>query len=253
MQPNFPGMNPYLENPSLWSEVHTWLMIELARSLNPLITPKYRAAVEKRIYSESLLIGVPDISVFQQDLPSRESSAATQTVSAPIRVRIPETEETIERYLEIREVQTKEVITVVEVLSPKNKRTGEGRDQYTTKRQRVLSSQTHLVEIDLLRGGNPMPVMGKVRSDYRILVSRAEQRPEAELYPFDLRDRIPCFALPLKPEDPEPVVDLQDLMQQIYQFAALDFAIDYTTQPSPSLNRENFAWVQTLLSSSTQP
>jgi Protein of unknown function (DUF4058) len=253
MQPNFPGMNPYLENPSLWSEVHTWLMIELARSLNPLITPKYRAAVEKRIYSESLLIGIPDISVFQQNLSSTEASVATQTISTPIKVRIPETEETIERYLEIREVQTKEVITVVEVLSPKNKRTGEGRDQYTTKRQRVLSSQTHLVEIDLLRGGNPMPVMGEVRSDYRILVSRAEQRPEAELYPFNLRDRIPCFALPLKPEDPEPIVDLQDLMQQIYQFAALDFAIDYRTQPIPGLNRENFAWVQTLLPSSTQP
>nr|WP_199313395.1 DUF4058 family protein [Leptolyngbya sp. FACHB-671] len=34
MTPSFPGMNPYLENPSLWSEVHSWLIVELAPSLN---------------------------------------------------------------------------------------------------------------------------------------------------------------------------------------------------------------------------
>jgi hypothetical protein len=130
MATSFPGMNPYLENPALWSEVHSWLIVELARSLNPSLIPKYRAAVEKRVY------------------------------------------------------------TVVEVLSPKNKRVGEGRDKYLTKRQKVLNSATHLVEIDLLRTGNLMPRAEVIRSDYRILVSRANLRPEAELYPFNVPESI---------------------------------------------------------------
>jgi Protein of unknown function (DUF4058) len=60
MTPNFPGMNPYLENPALWSEVHSWLIVELARELNPSLIPKYRAAVEKRVYMDSLLVGMTD-------------------------------------------------------------------------------------------------------------------------------------------------------------------------------------------------
>ena len=67
MQPRFPGMNPYLENPNLWTEVHFGLIAVLARSLNSLITPKYRAAVEKRVYSDSLLVGIPDVSVFDEE------------------------------------------------------------------------------------------------------------------------------------------------------------------------------------------
>jgi hypothetical protein len=66
MTPNFPGMNPYLENPELWSEVHFGLIAVLARSLNAIITPKYRAAVEKRVYSDTLLVGIPDVSVLQK-------------------------------------------------------------------------------------------------------------------------------------------------------------------------------------------
>jgi Protein of unknown function (DUF4058) len=65
MHPNFPGMNPYLENPETWSEVHFWLIAELARMLNPVLAPKYRAAVEKRVYSDAILVGIPDVAVFQ--------------------------------------------------------------------------------------------------------------------------------------------------------------------------------------------
>jgi hypothetical protein len=50
MGPLFSGLNPYLENPELWPEVHFGLISALARSLNTQITPKYRAAVEKRVY-----------------------------------------------------------------------------------------------------------------------------------------------------------------------------------------------------------
>jgi len=249
MTANFPGMNPYLENPSLWSEVHSWLIVELARWLNPSLVPKYRAAVEKRVYLDALLVGIPDASVFQQNLKAEPSAAGTTTgvLSQPMRVTLPLTEEITERYLEIREVKTGRVVTVVEVLSPKNKRVGEGRDKYLAKRQKVLNSATHLVEIDLLRTGNFMPMTEAIRSDYRILVSRANLRPEAELYPFNVRESMPQFLLPLQPSDQEPVVNLSEVLRQVYQEAALDLAIDYLVQPVPPLSDSDFEWVQSLM------
>jgi Protein of unknown function (DUF4058) len=246
MKPTFPGMNPYLENPELWSEVHSWLIVLLARSLNPLLTPKYRAAVEKRVYSDSLLVGIPDVSVFQTKLPASRRATTAKTLSQPLKVNVPMIEEVRENYLEIRQVGTGKVVTVIEVLSPKNKRVGEGRDKYNTKRMLVLDSQSHLVEIDLLRTGNPQPILGLVRSDYRILVSRSEARPEAELYPFNLRDPIPLFQLPLQPQDDEPIVNLYEVLEEVYEEAALDLVIDYSQQPVPPVTEETFQWIQTL-------
>ncbi len=249
MQSPFPGMNPYLEAPALWSEVHSWLIVELARTLNQRIIPKYRAAVEKRVYEESILVGIPDVSIVRQSraVPVKATPTATATLSQPILVALPESETTIERYLEVREVATGEVVTVVEILSPKNKRTGEGRDQYLSKRQKVLGSQSHLVEIDLLRGGEALPMQDAGTSDYRVLVSRVEQRPIAELYPFNLRDRLPCFGLPLRSGDESVPIDLNVLMQMVYESAALDLAIDYGQQPTPGLSQDDFDWVQMMV------
>jgi hypothetical protein len=221
----------------------------LARSLNPSLVPKYRAAVEKRVYLDALLVGIPDASVFQQTPEIEPSSVVTTGVlSKPIRVTLPLTEEITERYLEIREVKTGRVVTVVEVLSLKNKRVGEGRDKYLT-RQKVLNSATHLVEIDLLRTGNFMPMVEAIHSDYRILVSRANLRPEAELYPFNMQESIPQFLLPLQSPDQEPIVNLSEVLRQVYQEAALDLAIDYSVQPIPPLSESDFQWIQSLMES----
>jgi Protein of unknown function (DUF4058) len=249
MRSRFPGMNPYLESPSLWSEVHSWIIVELARTLNVGLLPKYRAAVEKRVYEESILVGIPDVSIVRQAAmvqPPRQSTA-TLTLSDPILVELPQLELTIERYLEVRDVASGEVVTVVEVLSPSNKRSGEGRDQYLAKRKKLLSSSVHLVEIDLLRGGEPMPMRSPVTSDYRVLVSRLEQRSIAELYAFNLRDQLPCFLLPLRNDDPEPIVDLNIVMDVVVQSAGLEFAIDYDQAIVPTLKADDLAWVRQLM------
>ena len=247
MLPSFPGMNPYLEAPDLWMEVHAWLIVQLARTLNPLLQPKYRAAVEQRVYTDALLVGIPDVSVVEQPQPQPDGPKAMATLSLPITVSLPMPEEVRETYLEIRQIGTGQVVTVVEVLSPKNKRPGKGLAQYGAKRLKVLESQSHLVEIDLLRTGDPLPMTGGVASDYRILVSRAQRRPQAELYPFGLRETIPLFPLPLRSGDDEPTVDLYRLLQDIYTAAALEAVIDYSQQPTPPLSSADFQWVQTLV------
>ncbi len=240
----FPGMNPYLENPALWQEVHTWLMVQLARTLNPVLKPTYRAAVEQRVYSDSLLVGIPDVSVSQSQ--PQERIANTSTLSQALKVTIPMPEEVRESYLEIRQMGTGKVVTVIEVLSPKNKRPGEGRDHYTNKRRKVLASRSHLIEINLLRTGEPLLMLGGIPSDYHILVSRADRRPEAELYPFNLREPMPLFALPLQSGDNEPIVDLHQVLEQVYEEANLDLVIDYSQPPVPPVTDSDFQWIQAL-------
>ncbi len=125
--------------------------------------------------------------------------------------------ELYQRYLEVREMGTDEVITIVELLSPTNKRAKDGRADYEKKRRLILASQTHLVELDLLRGAKPMAMHG-AQSDatYRILVSRSEQRPIAalhedvlaDLYAVMLDQPLPDIPIPLKPGEPEPVLAL---------------------------------------------
>ncbi len=255
MSSPFPGMNPYLEHPNFWPEFHHLLISILAESLNPQVLPKYRVAIEKRIYQmsgeEALLIGIPDVTVerLRKDTKLKSSNLAVATPSvAPVSVTVPMPIEFREGYLEVRETATKEVVTAIEVLSPTNKRSRKGRQIYQEKRQAVLGSRTHLVEIDLLRGGEPMPVLdSNLNSDYRILVSRSDRRPRADLYAFNLPDRIIPFPLPLLTGDIEPVIDLQELLDCVYERAGYEVAINYDSDPIPPLLAADAAWVDSLL------
>ncbi|MEC4812197.1 MAG: DUF4058 family protein [Scytonema sp. PMC 1069.18] len=252
----FPGMNPYLENPALWSGIHHRLITAIANDLAPKIRPNYIAAIEERVYEmsgeASLLVGVPDVSIQSSKkpsptLPSSVTSTAP-TLAQPIEVTLPLLEALTESYLEIRSVKTGEVITVIEVLSPKNKQSIVGRLQYETKRQKIFRSNTHLVEIDLLRQGKSMPILEKeINSDYQILVSRSNIRPKAELYQFNLQDKIPQFLLPLRLDDTEPVVDLQKLLHEIYDQGGYDLRLDYSRSPVPNLSESDVAWTEELL------
>ncbi|MEM6599163.1 MAG: DUF4058 family protein [Cyanobacteria bacterium P01_D01_bin.36] len=251
-RPNFPGMNPYLENSAIWPEVHYGLLGALMRFLNPQLNPKYRVAVEKRVYMDSVLVGIPDTVVFEKTNnppaaePTLQQDIQTAVLSKPEIVSVPMSQEVSERYLEVREVDSGRVVTVVELLSPKNKQPGEGRRQYADKRQRLLATQTHLIEIDLLRAGTPMLVEGGRNADYQILVSRSNERPAAARYPFDLPEPIPCFPLPLSAEDTEPVIDLAVLLKQACSEAALDLAIDYGSAPVPALSPSAQSWLEML-------
>lgn len=259
----FLGMNPYLEHPALWSGIHHRLMTAIANDLASQIRPKYIVAIEERVYEmsgeKSLLVGVPDVSVqsaspgnaalTQTATSTTESNVAVTTLTAqPIEVTIPIPETLTESYLEVRAVETGEVIAAIEVLSPKNKQSAVGRLQYETKRQKILGSSTHLVEIDLLRQGEPMPILNPaIQSHYRILVSRSNTRPKAQLYAFNLPNRIPEFPLPLRSEDAEPLVDLQRLVNEIYEQGSYDLRLDYTSEPVPALSEADAAWVDRVL------
>lgn len=245
-----PGMNPYIESPELWSEFHSRMIVAIADALDDCLSRNYRVAVEKRVYlsddGESILVGIADVSV--TGFPQNTTQTATLTTAIqPLNIQIPIAQEIQERFLEIREAGTGSVITTIELLSPKNKRSGDGRDTYVQKRQKILTSATNLVEIDLLRSGKPFPMVGATPSDYRILISRSPQRPKAQ-YAFNLQQPIPAFPIPLRSGEEEPLLELQPLLHRVYDRARLELAIDYSQVCSPKLSKEDEDWLQDLVS-----
>ncbi|MGB3650888.1 MAG: DUF4058 family protein [Rivularia sp. (in: cyanobacteria)] len=254
MSSPFPGMNPYLEHPELFPGLHHWLIIEIARFLSPQLRPKYRVAVEVRTYNmdeNSLQVGIPDVTI--KSRVSANDSTTTNVAIAepstePVRVRVPIPWTIKEGYLEVREVGTEALITTIEILSPSNKRAGKGRQKYLKKREGVLETRTNLVEIDLLRKGEPMPIVdNNIQSHYRILVYRGETRPFADLYAFNLQNVIPSFPLPLRSGDREPVINLQELLNEIYDVSGYDLVVDYSLEAVPALSEENKVWADGIL------
>lgn len=254
MPSTFPGMDPYLEHPNSWPNVHHRLISAIADSLAPQLLPKYQVLIEERIYqtvgADSLLVGIPDAVVkpTQATPYPTNTNVAISVPTQPITVMLPMPEKVRQGHLEIRDIATSEVVTAVEVLSPTNKRAGEERRQYETKRQTILGSSTHLVEIDLLRQWEPMSTLGNsIQTNYRILVSQSNRRPKADLYAFNLPDPIPSFGLPLRVEDVEPPINLQDLFNGVYDRSGYGFVIDYSREPVPPLSEADAAWADAWL------
>jgi hypothetical protein len=231
--------------------VHNGLIATLQLVLAPQLRPRYCIALEERVYvtepDQRAFIGRPDLAVVGHP----EAGATFQpmaSASSGLTVRVPLPDEVRETYLEVRETGTDYVITVPEILSPTHKRPGRGRQIYEGKRLDVLATRTHLVEIDLIRAGEPMPILDNgSTSHYRILVSRGDRRPHATLYAFGVRQMIPPFPLPLKPEDQEPLVDIGGLLHDLYDRASYDLRLDYQGEPVPSLSAEDALWADQLL------
>jgi len=252
----FPGMDPYLEHPALWEDVHTRLIVAIADSLGPQVRPHYRVAVERRIYlavfapEEYELVGKPDVVISG---PHQSATSSIAQIATRVMPRVGELvmpDQVVERYLEIRDVVTGDVVTVVELLSPTNKLTREGRSQYERKRLKVLGSATHLIEIDLLRAGEPFPM--RIQQDdsqplYRIVVSRSQDRPRAEIYLFGLHDPIPDLPIPLRADAADAILPLNQVLHDVYDRAGYDQILNYHQPPVPPLTEADAAWAMTLI------
>ena len=260
MQTPFPGMDPYLERRGLWHEVHADLIVGIRQYLVPLLRPRYRVAIEQHTYlalsppKAEKPVGYPDVLVVSPKTTGpitqpADSAHATTIGVSPVVGELPMFSEVKQRFLEVRDVETREVITAIEILSPANKTNFAGRTQYESKRQKVLSSLTHLIEIDLLRVGHPLPMMVSGQSSYRIVISRSQHRPQADIYLFGIRESIPDVPIPLRPGETELILPLNQILHNIYDQGAYDLAIDYQHPPEPQLLDEDAEWAQKLVTS----
>ncbi|HET7090401.1 MAG TPA: DUF4058 family protein [Anaerolineae bacterium] len=243
----FPGMDPYLERPGVWEDIHTPLILEIANLLEPRIQPLFRVAVERRAYQT--MLWEPETPAAEPETLLAPRDAAPGGVK-PRACELPLPQQVIEHFLEIRDVISGEAVTIIEVLSLDNKLTPEGRQEYERQRRAVLGGPANLVEIDLLRAGDPFPmrVEGQsVRSDYRIVVSRAPFRPHADVYLFGVRDAIPDIPIPVQRGKTEPMLPLNEILHNLYDRAGPDLVIDYRQPPDPPLSAEDAEWANPLL------
>ena len=252
MSTPFPGMDPYLEHSDVWPDVHNSLIIALRDYLAPRVRPRYYVSIEQRAYKQEpgglSFLGRPDVAVVAEPAVDYQVAPTTdlRPVSA-ITVELPIPDILRETYLDVKD-RGGEIITCLEILSPANKVPGRGRSMYEHKRRWVLESRTHLVEIDLLRGGLPMAAAGNGHGmHYRILVSREERRPKADLLPFTVRHPIPDFVLPLQRGDEDVTVPLNTLFHDLYDRAGYDLRVDYRSDPAPPLEGDDTAWADALL------
>jgi hypothetical protein len=244
----FPGMNPYFEQAAHWLDFHTEFFSALRRLLAPQVGPKYIVQLEEHVSIHDLppqprqRLGTADLSLARPG-GGEMARIGAGLPEAPAEVWLPEQDVDEVPYLEVRDRLGRELVTVIELLSPSNKRAGEDREQYLAKRRELLRSATHLVEIDLLRGWTHMPQEGRPECDYSVMVSRAEQRRPAGFWPIMLRDRLPLIPIPLRPPDDAVAVDLQEVLHRAYDGPGYEHFI-YSGNPEPSLAPEDATWAR---------
>lgn len=254
----FPGMDPYLEDRTIWPGFHHRLADEFADRLNARIGPKYYADVQVQTVFDQVSIGIPraiypDVSVFKASPPGPASETATaEAVISPAPVqRLAVAGQTKLHAVRIYVTETNELVTAVEILSPYNKR-GEGLNEYRRKRSKLLSSPIHLVEIDLLRGGQrpgrEVEEPPLEEADYILLVNRSREddpRRISEIWPAALNEALPVLPIPLTAPDPDAPLDLNASIRSIYDRAGYAWRLTYQQPaPPPKLRPEMAAWLE---------
>jgi hypothetical protein len=244
-------MDPYLEAPSIWPDVHTSLMSIFREQLAPLLAPKYLAELETQVVIDRLddepQVVLPDVSVTSPDMSAATSSAVAVAAPAPVRVRVPLEVPARLISLYIRQRETARLVAVIELLSPVNKRRGKGREEYLEKRHTFLTSPVHFIEIDLLRSYPRMPFDDPLPSaHYLVMVCNAGERPHSSVWPISVRQPLPTVPLALLPPDPPVPLDLGQAIGTAYERARYDLRVDYRTPPVPPLSPADAAWAAAL-------
>lgn len=252
----FPGMNPYLEQEDVWHDFHERFMPAAAEMLLPQVRPDYIIKLDEHAYIHELpadqrrLAGRPDVAVVDSR-SNRSRAAAEASAVAPVYGELPLAVD-VERhaFVEIRDRQTREIVTVLELLSPSNKRLGADRESYLAKRLEFLRSPAHLVEIDLLRGGPRLPVEGLPPCDYYAIVSRSGERPRAGIWPLRLADPLPSIPVPLRHPHSDASLDLGALLHRVYDAAGYADYV-YSGVPQPPLSNAEARWAAQFLPSTS--
>ena len=183
----FPGIDPYIEFCGRWQDFHSALLIYYRVALNESLPEDYVAQVEE----EASLM--------------RDSGGKT-----------PRPHPDVATWIEIRKLPDLDLVTVIEVLSPTNK-TGEGWYEYLKKRNGYIERPVHIVELDFLIAGHRLPMERPLpRGNFHAIVSRAERRPDADVYSWSIRDPLSAIPIPLEHPDPDVILDLAPACAMAY-------------------------------------
>lgn len=258
----FPGMNPYLEDPQLWPGVHHRFVTYLADAIAPFLPEGYLADIDERVYVEkpdTLRIIAPDVTISRsvhRPYPVREATGGVALADPPLQIEI-QPFPVREAFLQIFRLKggERQLVTVIELLSPANKTPGaQGRELYLEKQRELLHSTTHLMEIDLLHYGEhtvfaPRPALeGYKKWDYVVCLHKGGWGDgSAWVWLVELRERLPRVIVPLLEGDPDVVVDLQAVFNQVYQQGRYGVVVNYSAEPPVALSKEEGKWMDGVL------
>jgi hypothetical protein len=255
----FPGMDPFLEDPGLWPDVHNTLIGVIREFLVRRLSAKYYARIEERVYisdddDPGRTVIIPDVRVGERPDDVRQgdsASAATLQIAKPLVIATLIDDEIHEPFVEVIDRADRSVVTVIEVVSPSNKVPGSrGRESYRKKRAEVLRSPCHWLEVDFLRSGSPwIPRQMTTQGDYFVYLCRIEHRPNSYLWPIRLSESLPVVAVPLKDGDADVPLDLQTALATADERAGYERVVDYRKPPGIPLPEQYDAWADQLLKS----
>ena len=256
----FPGMNPWLEG--YWGDLHTTLTTYTRDFLQKRLPQDLKARVETYLAVELPDDGPndhrrmsPDVHVVEEHGPGFPKPDAGAIVMAePVRIRRVLPPRKL-RYVKIVDVKDdRRVVTAIEFLSPANKTSKSGRDQYEQKQRELLDAEVNLVEIDFLRSGNWVIAApennapANCREPYRISAVRANDSQICEMYPATFSSPLPTIRIPLRDTDDDVGLPLQQLVDQAYENGGYD-DIDYSKPATPPLTEAAQEWAMKYLKS----
>jgi hypothetical protein len=210
-------MDPFLEQEKLWPLFQHHLISCLYQTVLPGLVDRYRARVGQRRYTTEQALFT---SIIREDHE--------------------------EEYIEVRQRGDGRLVTLIEVVSPSNKTTPEGRKAYLDKREECRAVRCNIVEIDLVLQGRPMLEYsrdGLPEWDYAVTVTRATQPERHEIYTATLQKKLPRFRLPLAHDDRDTVLDLQATFTRCFDQGDFVSLIDYKREPSIRLSDERRSWI----------
>jgi hypothetical protein len=249
----FPGMDPWLEDPALFPDLHDSLVVYLREVIQARLPKPYFTAINSYVWlDEPERYVQPDVDVLRAPgMNGGGTAIATESLAEAIVIPAPLGEPRT-TFLEIRApYENERLVTSVEVLSWKNKSAGRrARDLYHRKQEQVMSGQANLVEIDLLRGGTHATSVPRAELearaspfDYHVCVRRIEDAENSHVYTVRMQDRLPKFPIPLLPQDGAIPIDLQAVFDRTYDAGPYRQRVRYADrQPVPPLTPEQDAW-----------
>jgi hypothetical protein len=253
----FPGMDPYLEDAAFWPDFHHQFIDDWREAVADQLPEPYEARLDERIHlvqmsPQIIKLIYPDVSVSHGPPPVRSSSGAGGTlILEPVTIPHEFLEEVRETRIEILHRPERSLVTVLEMLSPTNK-TADGFQEYRAKRKTILLQKIHLVELDLLVGGNRLPLAGPLpTADYYAFISRSDRRPNCEVYAWTVRQQLPVIPIPLRAPDADVLIDIGKVFQHTFRRGRYARSLAYGQPPSAPLSGADAQWANALTTQRT--
>jgi hypothetical protein len=251
----FPGVDPYIEAHGLWECFHGPFITYCFDALNEVLPEHYVATLGVHVDLVDIAPvetreTIPDVLVSRRGRrsvggPGRAGGAGGTATIEPVKIALPWGKVEVRNvWIEIRRLPKQTPVTIIEVLSPTNK-SGGGIFKYLKKRGATIRQKIHLVEIDLLLGGERLPMREPLPpGDYYALVSRSEERPESNVYAWTIRDPLPPIPIPLKRPDPDVTLDLGVHFATAYDRGRFARLVDYAVPPMTVKKPADRAWAE---------